>query len=90
MSVRFDARCCCSSLSSSLNSSASFFTWSPTSTGSSSTIPLISGRTDTCSAGAISPAAFTAKLMSRSSTLAVVGRAELAAAWLTFCQRFQP
>jgi len=60
---RAEARCCCNSLSSSLNSRASLRTWSPMSTGSSSNRPLISGRTETCSAGLISPAAFTAKLM---------------------------
>ena len=71
-SVRFEARCCCNSLSSSWNSRTSFFTRSPTSTGSTSILPLISGRTETCSAGVISPAALTAKLISRSSAMAVV------------------
>src|SRR3954454_21343199 len=50
--------------------------------------PLISGRTDTCSAGPISPAAFTAKLMSRNSTTAVVGRVSAADAGLFFCHLF--
>jgi hypothetical protein len=36
--------------------------------------PLTSGRTDTCSAGVISPAALMAKLMLRGVTTAVVGR----------------
>jgi hypothetical protein len=41
------------------------------STGSSAILPLISGRTETWSAGPISPAAVIEKLMSRVSTRAV-------------------
>src|SRR5437773_8242831 len=89
MSVRFEERCCCSSLSSNLNSRSPFLTRSPISTGSTSILPLISGRTETCSDGPISPAALTAKLMSRNSTVAVVGRSGEAAATLPFCQWFQ-
>src|SRR5438309_2328427 len=50
------------------------------STGRELIFPLISGRTDTCSAGPMSPAAFTAKWMLRVSTIAVVGRAAKALA----------
>ena len=66
----------CRSVSSSVKRTSPFFTLSPMSTGSLSMRPLTSGRTETCSAGVISPAALMAKLMSRTLTRPVVGRAD--------------